>query len=215
VALAEGSRLVGERVLDEARRHARDLAPACAALLAEQGWKARDLAAVIISKGPGSYTGLRVGVMSAKTLAYATGCALVGVETFAAIALQAPAEAHRLDVIADAQQNKLYVQCFCRPDGGPWQAEPLTIGVIDAWLGTLTADVWLTGPGLHKVRDQLPRGTPIAPETAWLPRPASLLELGLARFRRGQRDDVFQTEPIYLRASSAEETWASRAKSGG
>src|SRR5262245_52282348 len=80
VAVAGGSALRERRRLDEARRHARDLAPAVADLLATQGWKARDLHAVIVSLGPGSYTGLRVGLMSAKTLAYATGCTLIGVE---------------------------------------------------------------------------------------------------------------------------------------
>src|SRR5688572_13644244 len=105
VALSAGDQLLGERRLDQARRHARDLAPAVAALLAEQGWRGRDLEGVIVSRGPGSYTGLRVGIMSAKTLAYATGARLVGIDTFAAIARQTPAEATVVDVIADAQQD--------------------------------------------------------------------------------------------------------------
>ncbi len=88
VALAAGDRLLGERRLDEARRHARDLVPAIRDLLAEVHWKARELDAVFVSRGPGSYTGLRVGIMSAKTLAYASGCTLLGLETFAAIARQ-------------------------------------------------------------------------------------------------------------------------------
>src|SRR5216684_2191388 len=99
VALAQGSRLCGMRRLDEARRHARDLAPAVANLLAEQGSSPRDVQGVIVSRGPGSYTGLRVGIMSAKTFAYATGCALIAVETFAAIAQQAPDNVSVLDVL--------------------------------------------------------------------------------------------------------------------
>src|SRR5437870_6540619 len=114
VALAHGARLGGVRQLDEARRHARDLAPAVRDLLAQAGWTARSLNAVIVSRGPGSYTGLRVGIMSAKALAYATGCTLVAIDTFAAIAQQAPAEVQQLDVLADAQQNRVYVQRFAR-----------------------------------------------------------------------------------------------------
>src|SRR4051812_49559549 len=93
VALGAGPELLGTRRLDESRRHARDLAPAVSALLKEAGWKPRDISAVIVCRGPGSYTGLRVGLMSAKAFAYATGCALLGLDTFAAVALQAPAEA--------------------------------------------------------------------------------------------------------------------------
>ena len=90
VALAEGNALLAVRRLDEARHQARDLAPAVADLLAAIGWKPRDIAAIVVSRGPGSYTGLRVGIMSAKTFAYAAGCALLAIDTFAVIAAQAP-----------------------------------------------------------------------------------------------------------------------------
>src|SRR5205823_3729165 len=102
VALAEGERLLEMRRLEQARRHARDLAPAVADLLKAFGWQPRDIDAVVVSMGPGSYTGLRVGIMSAKTLAYAAGCRVIAIETFAAVALQAPPAVHRLEVIADA-----------------------------------------------------------------------------------------------------------------
>src|SRR5262249_34304801 len=117
VALAEGGRLRGVRKLDEARPHARDLAPAVRDLLAEAGWTAPTLNAVIVSRGPGSYTGLRVGIMSAKTLAYATGCKLVAIDTFAAIAHQALADVVNVDVLADAQQNRVHLERFARFGG--------------------------------------------------------------------------------------------------
>jgi tRNA threonylcarbamoyladenosine biosynthesis protein TsaB len=208
VALAAGERILSERRLDEARRHARDLAPATAALLAEQGWRAQDLEGVVVSLGPGSYTGLRVGIMSATTLAYATGCRLLGVETFAAIARQAPDAAEVVDVIADAQQDKVYVQRFRRTEG--WRAlTPLGISPFTDWLATLSPDVWVTGPGLAKHRQRLPATVQVSAED-WHPLASSLLSLGLERWRRGERDDPFAVEPLYLRPSSAEEKWAGR-----
>jgi tRNA threonylcarbamoyladenosine biosynthesis protein TsaB len=211
VAVAQGAVVRACRRLDEARRHARDLAPAVAELLAGQGWRPRELAAVIVGLGPGSYTGLRVGVMSAKTLAYATGCVLLGVETFAVVARQAPAEAARLDVLADAQQDKVYVQPFGRA-GQDWQPlAPLAIRPFAAWLAERPAEAWATGPGLLKWQGRLPAEVPRVEAAAWEPRPESLLELGLARYRAGQRDDVYALEPLYLRPSSAEEQWRGRA----
>lgn len=212
VALAAGEQLLGERRLNEARRHARDLAPMLSALLAEQGWQARDLEGIFVSRGPGSYTGLRVGVMSAKTLAYATGARLLALDTFAAIARQAPGEAIQVDVAADAQQDKLYVQRFRRqsPDVAWEAAAALAIAPFADWLATLTPGVAVMGPGLGGHEKRLPKTVIVAPREDWQPRAASLLALGMERWRRGDRDDPFAIEPLYLRPSSAEEKWSQR-----
>jgi tRNA threonylcarbamoyladenosine biosynthesis protein TsaB len=203
VAVAAEGRIAGERRLDEARRHARDLAPAIQELLAGQAWTARSLDAVFVSRGPGSYTGLRVGIMSAKTLAYATGCALLAVDTFAALARQAPDNGDDTCVIADAQQDKLYVQRF---RGGAALA-PLAIETVATLLASLRPEMQVLGPGLEKAGKSLPSSVRIADPELWFPQPASLLEVGLKRWRLGERDDPFAVEPVYLRASSAEEKW--------
>ena len=206
VALAEGETLLAARRLDEARRQARDLAPAVAQLLAEGGWKPRDISAVVVSRGPGSYTGLRVGVMSAKAFAYAAGCPVLAIDAFAAIAAQAPPEASALDVIADAQQQKVYVQRFER--GVP--ASSLTIRPATEWLAGTPAP-WVSGPGLRLHRDRLPPDVRAVEESLWDPRPESLLALALRRWAAGERDDPFAVEPLYLRPSSAEEQWKTRS----
>jgi tRNA threonylcarbamoyladenosine biosynthesis protein TsaB len=205
VALAEGEALLAVRRLDEARRQARDLAPAVADLLAGAGWVPRDVSAVVVSRGPGSYTGLRVGLMSAKAFAYATGCTLLAVETFAAIASQAPEGASPLDVVADAQQDRVYVQRYERGAA----TAPLTIRTAAEWLAGAPAP-WVSGPGLRPYRDRLPACTRAVEESLWEPRPEGLLALGLRRLRAGERDDPFAVEPLYLRPSSAEEQWQAR-----
>jgi tRNA threonylcarbamoyladenosine biosynthesis protein TsaB len=214
VAVAEGECLLGERPLDEARRHARDLAPAVRDLLAARGWKAGDLDAVLVSRGPGSYTGLRVGLMSAKALAYATGCAMLALDTFAAVALQAPAEAPAIDVVADAQKDNVYLQKFQRgvPGEVPAPAGPLRIVPVADWLAALAEGSWVTGPGLARHETRLPPSARAVEAALREPRPASLLRLGLARWARGERDDPVAVEPLYLRPSSAEEQWAAMGK---
>jgi tRNA threonylcarbamoyladenosine biosynthesis protein TsaB len=214
VAVARGAELRGVRRLDEARRHARDLAPAAAELLAAQGWRPRDVQAVAISRGPGSYTGLRVGIMAAKTFAYATGCALVALDTFAVIAAQAPDDVARLDVLADAQQDKVYVQPFARmPDG--WRPlGPLAIRKFAEWLAQREPAAWVTGPGLHRWGEHLPAGVPAVEAERRDPMPEALLRLGLSRYEAGQRDDVWALEPLYLRPSSAEERWPAQRGTG-
>jgi tRNA threonylcarbamoyladenosine biosynthesis protein TsaB len=213
VALADGDALLGVRQLDEPRRVARDLAPAVQGLLAGQGWLPTDLAAVFVGRGPGSYTGLRVGLMSAKALAYATGCALLAVDTFAVIAAQSPDDVLAVDVLADAQQDKVYVQRYARAaPGEPFcPATELAIRPFAAWRAGRAADAWVSGPGLRVRGRTLPDEVSVLGEGDWDPRPESLLRVGLARWRAGERDDPWAVEPLYLRPSAAEEQWQHRA----
>jgi tRNA threonylcarbamoyladenosine biosynthesis protein TsaB len=206
VAIAEGAAQLAVRRLEEPRRQARDLAPAVAELLAQAGWMPRDVSAVVVSRGPGSYTGLRVGIMSAKAFAYAVGCPILAIDTFAAIAWQAPDLTNPLDVIADAQQQKVYVQRFEHHQA----VSPLTIRPVAEWLADSPA-AWFSGPALHLYRARLPDGVRAIEESLWEPRPESLLALALKRWAAGDRDDPFAVEPLYLRPSSAEEQWSGRA----
>ena len=212
VALATGPRIWATRTLDAARRHARDLAPAVGALLQEQGWRPRDLIGVIVSRGPGSYTGLRVGIMSAKAFAYATGAVLIAVDTFDAVAAQSPPDVPLLDIIGDAQQDKVYLQQFARqPANSNAQAvSPLTIVPFHEWLTERDASAWVSGPGLHRLHPRLPPECQVADSQLWDPTAQALLQIGLARHARGEHDDPYALEPLYLRPSSAEEQWMRR-----
>jgi tRNA threonylcarbamoyladenosine biosynthesis protein TsaB len=212
IGIAAGSTLLAEKMLDETRRHARDLVPAMAELLRGQRWRPKDLDAVFVSLGPGSYTGLRVGVMSAKTLAYATGCAAIGVPTFLAIARQVRCPALELTVVADAQKNKLYVQRFRREsadeDFAP--ASEVVIVLGPEWAAGLGPGVAIAGPGTAKAVPWLRPENPAVNAPAAAPAVGGLLSVGLELFTRGVRDDLLRLEPLYQRPSSAEEQWDRR-----
>jgi tRNA threonylcarbamoyladenosine biosynthesis protein TsaB len=206
VALAEEQAVRARRPLDRARRHARDLAPLIAELLLECQWRPADLSAVLASRGPGSYTGLRVGLITAKTFAFATRCQLLGIDTFAAIAQQA-APAETVDVIADAQQEKTYVERFTMGTS----VLPLRIMHVSDWLNSLVPEIWVSGPGLLLHQKRLPGYVRLVAENLWHPQPESVLRLGLDRLNRGEQDNWATLEPLYLRPSSAEEKAAKRA----
>ncbi len=201
VAVAEAGVVLAWRRLDEARRNARDLVPLIAELLHARGWAPRDLDAIAAGVGPGSYTGLRVGLMAAKTLAYATGCRLIGVETFAVLARQASPGPG--DIIADAQRESVYVQPF----DGHTPAGPLEVRPVAGWLRTRREGAWASGPGLERYAPLL-AGVPLtAPET-WRPGAEALLAAALA----SPPADVMTLGPLYVQASSAEIQWAALGK---
>lgn len=209
VALSRGEAVAAQTSLDSGRQHARDLVPAVAGLFAEVGWAARDLDGVIVSRGPGSYTGLRVGLMSAKALGFATGAAVLAIDTFRVIAGQVAEDALRVDVLADAQQNRVYVQRFVRENVGTALSpvHDLLVTKYEEWARSFEPPGWVTGPGLRVAGRVLPDGAVTAPGEWWDPHLESLLRLGMIRWRAGEADDCMTIEPLYLRPSSAEEQW--------
>ncbi len=209
VGLARGDSVVRAVNLDDTRRHARDLAPTVEALLKAESLKSADLTGVMVGRGPGSYTGLRVGLISAKALAFAVGCKLVAVDTFAAIAQQAPAEANDLWVIADALQGQIYLQRFTC-SGAVWSAaNELRIAPVEEWLPGATAGMWVSGPGVNVYADRIPAECRQVAEADREPRVESVFAVG-ARLPPLTREEMFALEPLYLRDSSAEE----KAKKG-
>lgn len=211
VGLAVGAAVVAARSLDGAKRHNRDLLSTCAGLLVEGGFAAKQLAGVMVGIGPGSYTGLRVGLTAAKGFALATGCAVVAVPTFQTLAAQAPSEWRAVEVIADALQGTIYRQQFwnvCGPNFSP-SASELEIVRFDDWLATLDPAAGVTGPGAEQFRAKL-AGHPVAVTADCHPRAEAVLRVG-RMLQPLARPEWYAVEPLYLRGSSAEE----KAKSGG
>ncbi|HET6572166.1 MAG TPA: tRNA (adenosine(37)-N6)-threonylcarbamoyltransferase complex dimerization subunit type 1 TsaB [Fimbriiglobus sp.] len=213
VGMAAGAQVVRSAALDPARRHNRDLAPTAAALLEAEGIRPAELTGVMVSVGPGSFTGLRVGVMSAKVLAYATGCRLVAVPTFHAIAGQSPAEASVVEVIADALQGLAYSQRFRRVGVEQWEpANELRIEPAADWASRLTPELWVSGPGVEVYDQFIPAAVSRVPDADRMPGLTAIYQAGL-RQAPLTAAEVMRLEPLYLRPSSAEEKAARGQKS--
>jgi tRNA threonylcarbamoyladenosine biosynthesis protein TsaB len=208
-ALAADRAVIAEARLGEERRRASDLALVVDRLFQEVGWEPRTLTAVVVGLGPGSYTGLRVGLASAKALAYATGCRFFGVETFAAIALRAPEDVGRVSVIADALQGKLFRRDYRRTAGELEPLGPLEIVSTATWLSELQSGTWVTGPAASQWEGKVPAGVPVAAFADREPRPMDLLMVAQV-CAWAVTTDMWTAEPLYLRGSSAEEKASTR-----
>jgi tRNA threonylcarbamoyladenosine biosynthesis protein TsaB len=126
------------------------------------------------------------------------------VETFAAIAAQAPPEARSLWVIADALQGQIYAQPFAR-EGLSWRpAGELRIEPFDDWAARIQADDWVSGPGVAEYRVRIQQSCSIVPDADREPRIESVYLVG-TQTRELSRTEMFALEPLYLRGSSAEE----------
>jgi len=116
-ALWEGGRCVYDGTCELGRRHSERLFDAFDHGLSMAGWARGALEAIAVGIGPGSFTGLRVGVATAQGLAFALGCPLYGVNSLDAMALSAPAGPARLAICVDARKQELYVGTYRRGDG--------------------------------------------------------------------------------------------------
>lgn len=208
VALAVGGTVVGTRVLDPGRRQNRDLAPFAGELLAAAGLTPKSLRGVMVGVGPGSYTGLRVGLISAKVLAYAVGCELIAVPTFAAVAELAPPELTTVDVISDGLQGLVYCQRYGRAGGVMAATTALSILTLTEWVETGPTAV--SGPGVALADAALEANVLRVAVELRMPTAASLFAAG-RRVAPVSREELFALEPLYLRPSSAEEQAAKRA----
>jgi tRNA threonylcarbamoyladenosine biosynthesis protein TsaB len=203
---ADAARLVGQTLLSGDERTAQVLAPAIQELLAAAGWDPKDVQLVAITVGPGSFTGLRIGVTTAKAFAYATGAEVIGINTLAALAHQMPASGSPVWAVLDAQRQELFAAKFIVSEGQAVRTDYETCIVgQDAWLRDLEAGDRVIGPALRRLAPRLPDGVEVAPEELWQPTAQAVGELAWKEYLAGRRDDVWKLVPNYYRPSAAEE----------
>ncbi len=205
VALSEAGNLVAVRTLDESRRHARDLAPLVGEILRERQVSSLAVGVVAVSQGPGSYTGLRVGIASALAFRFATDCHMMLVPTFFLLARNRPTEwespTAEFEVLGDALKGWVYHQRF------GFQGKPLGdlgLSPLEQWRAKTppTMPVLLApGADLSHVLEQ--SGHLGICQNAKVE--ASLFgEIVSQRIALSDWNNSDIAEPLYLRPSSAE-----------
>lgn len=211
VALGFGTTIVAHRVLEIAKRHVSDMAPAIAEMLKECGWEAKNLDAIATGIGPGSYTGLRIGLMSARTLAMMTGSRLLGISTFEILAQHCLEAGHaKVEIIADAQQDKIYAQRFENNNSQLVSESELKIVSTAEWLANRDISFAIAGPGVTKVQPLTQAKEGMVVEQSGNINKESFLALALKKLFSHHSDDPLSLQPLYLRRSSAEEQWDKR-----
>jgi tRNA threonylcarbamoyladenosine biosynthesis protein TsaB len=198
-------------------RHGRDLVPRIGDLLREASLTVMDLRVVAVGLGPGSYTGLRIGLTAARTLAYTAGAVLIGFDSLEGWGRTSPPEAARVYVVADAQRGDVYAADFLR-DSSDEPLRPVIASRIEplhSWSQRLERQGFVVGPGLDspRVRAAVPEELQISDASPDRSRARALMEMARQLCPRARGEDLWTLEPNYLRRSAAEETWDARASS--
>lgn len=204
VALYDRRRgLLAEQTWFTANRHTEELMPAIGGLFALAGATPGDLAAVAVAIGPGSFTGLRVGLAAAKGLALAQGISIVGIPTLDVTAF--PHQSQPIPVIALAQagRGRVYWAPYAHGPAGWGPQEAYALSTLPEVANAVTRPIAFAGElsedDLATLQRFAGRQRVVALSPALsLRRPGCLAEMALARLDLGQSDDPASLSPIYL-----------------
>jgi len=210
LALLDESDIRAEIDLNPGRHHAETLLPAAERLLATAGADPRDLDLLACTVGPGSFTGLRIGLSTLKGMALALGKPVVGVSTLEALAQNVMPTERLACPMLDARRDQVYAGLYrTGPEGYPEPGGKEALVGIDALLETLGGgEVLFLGDGAVRhgeriVRAMGPRAV-LAGSGCHAVRAGAVGRIALRRFREGGGSDAVTLAPRYLRPSEAE-----------
>ena len=209
VALARGGELLAERRAAPGRPGREPLLPAIDALLRRAGFALADVEAFAVAVGPGSFTGLRIGIATLKGLAFGSAAPVAAVGTLDALALRAPRGRDPIVAALDARRGEVYAAGFA------WQGEALAPAALPEGLygaeelaARLPARCVLVGDGVlvcgTAARAARGRGLRAIAPPRGRPRAREVALLGAALLREGRGVDAADLVPRYLRRAEAE-----------
>ncbi|MBS4912722.1 MAG: tRNA (adenosine(37)-N6)-threonylcarbamoyltransferase complex dimerization subunit type 1 TsaB [Veillonella sp.] len=215
VALLNEQGIYNELTVQAGLTHSEQLVPNIDLLLKQSNVTKADLKGVAVSIGPGSFTGLRIGMGTAKALAYALRIPLVGVMTMDAMARNFYNVQGVVSIMIDAQKKQVYEARYSWKEGqlvalSDPEVKPREAALED--LNALGVPVIVAGDGIVKIKDSIEetyQNITVAPPTLILPRASSIVLEALPKLEAGV-DENDRLVPYYMRRSEAEVLWDQR-----
>jgi tRNA threonylcarbamoyladenosine biosynthesis protein TsaB len=170
-----------------------------------------------VAMGPGSFTGLRIGISAVKGLAFATGKPVAAVPTLSAIARNLPYAAFPVCPMLDARKNEVYAALFRMDGTAPVMLRPEAVLSLARLADDIDGKTIFTGEAARLYRQQIvglfgDRAL-FAPSSANLPSAAAVAEIGLEMIQGGTTADPDNLTPLYIRKPEAEVAWAKKKQS--
>ena len=210
VALHDGNKLLGEAYQNTGMTHSQTLMVMAEDLLKQCGCTAQDVTAVAVAEGPGSFTGVRIGVAAAKGFAWGAGIPCYGISTLEAMAESLGIYAGYVCPVMDARRAQVYNALFYVNQGTLTRVAPdraIALAELGAELKKLSEPVFLVGDGSRLCYNTLLEKVPglvLPPEHRSHQRAVGVALLAARQARQGLAPDAGVLTPNYLRLSQAE-----------
>jgi tRNA threonylcarbamoyladenosine biosynthesis protein TsaB len=201
-------KVLGECILRIESTHSEKLMPSIERLLGQTGLSIRDVDGIAVALGPGSFTGLRIGVSTVKGLAYALKIPVVGVPTLDALAQNVRFASVQVCAVLDARKKEVFAALF-RGDGTKLEkTTPDWVLPPEELCRRITGETLFLGNGGElygsMIRGLLGGLARFAPPEFSVPRAVHVARLSLPKFRNRDVLDLFSFTPVYIRRSEAE-----------
>jgi tRNA threonylcarbamoyladenosine biosynthesis protein TsaB len=218
VAVVSERGVVAQYSLNIEVTHSERLLSTVDRVLSDTGLGMDDLSGLAVAIGPGSFTGLRIGVATVKGLAFAANKPIAAVPTLQALAWNLPHAAYPVCPLLDARKNEVYAALYQYGDRGDLvQLMPEAVIPVSDLPAKITGKTLFTGEAAHLYRGEIARlfgdRAVFAPLAAILPSAAAVAEIGLELIRGGVQADPDSLKPVYIRRPEAEVAWEKRQPS--
>ncbi|GAB4339486.1 MAG: tRNA (adenosine(37)-N6)-threonylcarbamoyltransferase complex dimerization subunit type 1 TsaB [Calditrichia bacterium] len=204
ISVGDGTELLGEIRLNKAHVHSKRMPVMLSQLLEHLDLAIENLSGIVLSAGPGSFTGLRIGYSLAKGLAHASGLPIVEVPTLDVWALQSGEKEKTVLPVIDAHRGELFTAKYRLNGDSLDRLTEFELMEINNLLEWLDEPVTITGGDAAKLAEKLintgiPAGSILPPPNA-MPESWALLKIGMKKYAAGEFADMAHCEPMYLRA---------------
>ena len=215
VTIGSEQGIVGSCTISRGATPGEFLLPAVEFLMNQAGLSYRNLSAVAVGLGPGLFTGLRVGVATAKSLAQALSVPIVGMSSLDLLAYDGRYSSKVICPVLDAKRKEVFYAFYRQAPGGVARMGDYAVGSPSHLVNDIEAageDFLLIGNGALLYRNQLEDATRVEFGSIGnaLPRATALVELALPRLVHEDFDRLFEIQPRYMRRSDAEINWERR-----
>lgn len=217
VAIINEDKLIGEEIVNSKLTHSEKLMPAIDRVIKNCSMTIDNIDAIAVAVGPGSFTGIRIGISTAKALAHSKKKNIIGVSTLDGLALNMPMSHMLVCPILDARRDQVYTAVY------KWDVdkleiikkrEALSIDALLEFLKNRPERVIFLGDGVEKfkeiIREKLGDKSYFAPPSVSMPRASSIGQYALNRAMVGDFDNLYSLNGDYLRKSEAERQYEAK-----
>lgn len=206
VCICDNGTAVGKKKFGRRLGHGNEIVSSLNSLFQETAATFHDIDLIAVSIGPGSYTGLRVGVTCAKTLAYSLNRPVIGVPTLDVLAENVPSDVKIFCPVIDARRKSVYACIYARNGSEQQRITDFLLIFPNDLLRILPDQILLFGDGIIPYKDIFAqKNFTVSPKGLGVACAVNVAKLGLKRYEQGERCEIETLEPLYLRKSEAEE----------